>query len=109
VEEETSSANYGSSRQGTPSASLAEAAQGEAGGQAGGMLAPVISMEPPEGEETNKKDAAAADDLRELAAKGVCAPLWRTSQPVQPVSAARCTRACMPAAHAAQCAAPIGR
>ena len=44
-------------------------------------------MEPPEGEETNKKDAAAADDLRELAAKGVCAPLWRTSQPVQPVRA----------------------
>ena len=38
-------------------------------------------------EEANKKDTAAADDLRELAAKGVCAPLWRTNQPVQPVSA----------------------
>ena len=37
-------------------------------------------------EEANKKDTAAADDLRELAAKGVCAPLWRTNQPVQPVS-----------------------
>ena len=39
-------------------------------------------------EEANKKDTAAADDLRELAAKGVCAPLWRTNQPVQPVSPA---------------------
>lgn len=36
-------------------------------------------------EEANRKDTSAADDLRELAAKGVCAPLWRTNQPVQPV------------------------
>ncbi len=41
-------------------------------------------------EEANKKDTAAADDLRELAAKGVCAPLWRTNQPVQPVSSCIC-------------------
>ena len=91
VEEETSSANYGSSRQETPSASHADALGGDAGGHAGGgsMLPGMVSVEQPSegatGEETNKKDAAAADDLRELAAKGVCAPLWRTSQPVQPV------------------------
>jgi len=36
-------------------------------------------------EEANRKDSSAADDLRELAAKGVCAPLWRTNLPVQPV------------------------
>lgn len=93
VEDETSSANNAFSGMGTPSVSQlespAEAPQMSTGiaglpglATAGSMLESEAYGE----EDANKKDTAAADDLRELAAKGVCAPLWRTNQPVQPVS-----------------------
>ncbi|CAL5227483.1 g10461 [Coccomyxa viridis] len=91
VEDETSSANNAFSGMGTPSVSQlespAEAPQMSTGiaglpglATAGSMLESEAYGE----EDANKKDTAAADDLRELAAKGVCAPLWRTNQPVQP-------------------------
>lgn len=89
VKEETSSANHGSSSLGTSAPShregetRMEAAHQVASGPGGSTLyggrGDVIE------EEANRKDTSAADDLRELAAKGVCAPLWRTNQPVQPV------------------------
>ena len=96
-EDETSSANYGSSNHGTPSRRHTEGAHGEAVQQQIGtgqgcmyQLQSAGSMQDPGdfgdfGDDASRKDSAAADDLRELAAKGVCAPLWRTSQPVQPV------------------------
>ncbi|BDA41077.1 hypothetical protein COCOBI_01-7320 [Coccomyxa sp. Obi] len=90
VKEETSSANHGSSSLGTPAPSYLEgetrtdAAQQIASG-AGGST--VFGREDQHEEEANRKDSSAADDLRELAAKGVCAPLWRTNQPVQPGTA----------------------
>ncbi len=98
VEDETSSANNAFSGMGTPSVSQlespAEVPQMSTGMAGHPSLATAGSMPESEAygeEEANKKDTAAADDLRELAAKGVCAPLWRTNQPVQPVS-----RPCMP-------------
>ena len=92
VEDDTSSANNGFPGLGAPLAmhmdSHAEMPQVGAG--APGMSGLMTQVSIPESEaygeeEANKKDTAAADDLRELAAKGVCAPLWRTNQPVQPV------------------------
>ena len=92
VEDETSSANNGFFGMGTPSASQldspAEAPQMSTGVAGIPGFATAGSMPESEAfgeEEANKKDTAAADDLRELSAKGVCAPLWRTNQPVQPV------------------------
>jgi hypothetical protein len=91
AEDETSSANYGSSNLGTPQGTNMDGPpMDSAHQQQQGGLASVPSLstrtEPDHmDEEANKKDTAAADDLRELAAKGVCAPLWRTNQPVQPV------------------------
>lgn len=88
VKEETSSANHGSSSLGTPAPSHLEgntqtdAAHQLASGAGGSTL---YGREDQHEEEANRKDSSAADDLRELAAKGVCAPLWRTNQPVQPV------------------------
>ena len=93
VEDDTSSANNAFSGMATPSASQldspAEAPQMSTGIVGIPGLVTAGSMQDSEAfgeEEANKKDTAAADDLRELAAKGVCAPLWRTNQPVQPVS-----------------------
>ena len=104
MEDDTSSANNTLSGMGAPSASQldspADAPQMSTGvaGLPGLMTAGSIPDSEAFGEEeANKKDTAAADDLRELAAKGVCAPLWRTNQPVQPVS-----RPCLPA-----CLGPI--
>lgn len=77
-EEETSSANYGSNSRG---AATTEGTSPQDCGPSGS---------PPAEEEAPEKGAAAADDLRDLAAKGLCAPLWRTNQPLQPV----CARAC---------------
>jgi len=74
-EEETSSANYGSTSRG---AGTTENTSPQDGGPSGS---------PPAEEEVPEKGAAAADDLRDLAAKGLCAPLWRTNQPLQPVRA----------------------
>ena len=74
-EEETSSANYGSTSRG---AATTEGTSPQDGGPSGS---------PPAEEEAPEKGAAAADDLRDLAAKGLCAPLWRTNQPLQPVCA----------------------
>lgn len=89
VEDETSSANYGSSNLSTPQASHAEGSPENNNQQQRSILpgAPSLGRGDQDQleEDTNKKDTAAADDLRELAAKGVCAPLWRTNQPVQPV------------------------
>ncbi len=101
VKEETSSANHGSSSLGTPAPSVMEgethmeAAHQVASGPVGSTLYGGREDQPEE--EANRKDTSAADDLRELAAKGVCAPLWRTNQPVQPVRrqpAARATGHC---------------
>ena len=71
-EEETSSANYGSTSRG---GGTTENTSPQDGGPSGS---------PPADEEAPEKGAAAADDLRDLAAKGLCAPLWRTNQPLQP-------------------------
>ncbi|KAK9841774.1 hypothetical protein WJX81_002131 [Elliptochloris bilobata] len=71
-EEETSSANYGSTSRG---AATTEGTSPQDGGPSGS---------PPAEEEAPEKGAAAADDLRDLAAKGLCAPLWRTNRPLQP-------------------------
>lgn len=112
VEDDTSSANNGFSGMGGPSPSQLDSHAGEmpqmsGGGGKGGPGMPVGLMTAasiPESEaygeeEANKKDTAAADDLRELAAKGVCAPLWRTNQPVQPVSDLYSCTVCMIAAY----------
>ena len=92
VDDDTSSANNGFPHLGAPSATHMDshAEMPQIGAGAGGMPGLMTQASIPESEaygeeEANKKDTAAADDLRELAAKGVCAPLWRTNQPVQPV------------------------
>ena len=92
VDDDTSSANNGFPHLGAPSATHMDshAEMPQIGAGAAGMPGLMTQASIPESEaygeeEANKKDTAAADDLRELAAKGVCAPLWRTNQPVQPV------------------------
>ena len=92
VEDDTSSANNGFPSLGAPLATQMDshAEMPHIGVGIGGMSGLMTQASIPESEaygeeDANKKDTAAADDLRELAAKGVCAPLWRTNQPVQPV------------------------